>query len=92
MLVLPTAAAFEHPDRLIAQAAEWFAPVGGTVVNCPVLNRRDAVNPALVAMIRDARFIYIAGDSTSTDQAREPFNSWGQMLPRFFTPGIAVGY
>ena len=63
VLVLPTAAAFEHPDRLIEQATEWFAPVGGTVVNCPVLNRRDAEDPALVAMIRDARFIYIAGDS-----------------------------
>lgn len=34
--------------------------------------------------------IYIAGDSTSTDQPREPYNSWGQMLPRFFKPEIAV--
>jgi lysophospholipase L1-like esterase len=34
--------------------------------------------------------LYIAGDSTSTDQGREPFNSWGQMLTRFFKPEIAV--
>jgi len=34
--------------------------------------------------------IYIAGDSTSTDQALEPFNSWGQMLTRFFGPDIAI--
>ncbi|MCX6629389.1 MAG: rhamnogalacturonan acetylesterase [Candidatus Solibacter sp.] len=34
--------------------------------------------------------LYIAGDSTSTDQGREPFNSWGQMLPRFFRPELAV--
>ncbi|MDQ2948922.1 MAG: GDSL-type esterase/lipase family protein, partial [Acidobacteriota bacterium] len=34
--------------------------------------------------------LYIAGDSTSTDQSREPFNSWGQMLTRFFKPEIAV--
>ena len=34
--------------------------------------------------------IYIAGDSTSTDQPREPFNSWGQMLTRFFKPEIAI--
>ena len=33
--------------------------------------------------------LYIAGDSTATDQGSEPFNSWGQMLPRFF-PDIAV--
>jgi lysophospholipase L1-like esterase len=34
--------------------------------------------------------IYIAGDSTSTDQPLEPFNSWGQMLTRFFKPEVAV--
>ncbi len=34
--------------------------------------------------------IYIAGDSTSTDQPLEPFNSWGQMLTRFFKPEIAI--
>lgn len=34
--------------------------------------------------------LYIAGDSTSTDQPLEPYNSWGQMLTRFFTPEIAV--
>jgi lysophospholipase L1-like esterase len=38
----------------------------------------------------DVPTIYIAGDSTSTDQPREPFNSWGQMLTRFFKPEIAV--
>jgi lysophospholipase L1-like esterase len=38
----------------------------------------------------DVPTLYIAGDSTSTDQSREPFNSWGQMLTRFFTAGIAV--
>lgn len=34
--------------------------------------------------------LFIAGDSTSTDQPREPFNSWGQMLTRFLKPSIAV--
>ncbi len=34
--------------------------------------------------------VYLAGDSTVTDQPREPWNSWGQMLPRFFGPGVAV--
>ncbi len=34
--------------------------------------------------------LYLAGDSTSTDQPLEPYNSWGQMLTRFFTPAIAV--
>ncbi len=34
--------------------------------------------------------VLVAGDSTVTDQAREPYNSWGQMLPRFFKPGVAI--
>jgi lysophospholipase L1-like esterase len=34
--------------------------------------------------------LFIAGDSTSTDQPVEPFNSWGQMLPVFFKPEIAI--
>ena len=34
--------------------------------------------------------IYIAGDSTSTDQSLEPFNSWGQMITAFFKPDVAV--
>jgi lysophospholipase L1-like esterase len=38
----------------------------------------------------DVPTIYVVGDSTSTDQPREPFNSWGQMLTRFFKPEVAV--
>lgn len=34
--------------------------------------------------------VYLAGDSTVTDQPREPWNSWGQMLPRFLQPGVAI--
>jgi lysophospholipase L1-like esterase len=38
----------------------------------------------------DVPTLYLAGDSTVTDQAVGPGASWGQMLPRFFGPGIAV--
>lgn len=34
--------------------------------------------------------IYLLGDSTVADQPREPYNSWGQMLTRFFDPGVAI--
>jgi lysophospholipase L1-like esterase len=34
--------------------------------------------------------IYLAGDSTVVDQDIEPWAAWGQMLPRFFTPGILI--
>jgi len=34
--------------------------------------------------------VYIAGDSTVTDQAKEPWSAWGQMLPTFFKQGVAI--
>ena len=34
--------------------------------------------------------LFLLGDSTVCDQPREPYNSWGQMLPRFFKSGVAV--
>src|SRR6266480_5709684 len=34
--------------------------------------------------------LFLLGDSTVCDQPLEPYNSWGQMLTRFFKPGIAV--
>jgi lysophospholipase L1-like esterase len=34
--------------------------------------------------------IYLAGDSTVVDQDVEPWTAWGQMLPRFFKPGIVI--
>lgn len=38
----------------------------------------------------DAPTLFLIGDSTVCDQPQEPYNSWGQMLPRFFKPGLAV--
>jgi lysophospholipase L1-like esterase len=46
--------------------------------------RSIAIEPVTVPTL------YLAGDSTVTDQARAPNASWGQMLPRFFGDGIAV--
>jgi lysophospholipase L1-like esterase len=38
----------------------------------------------------DLPTLYLAGDSTVTDQAESPSASWGQMLPRFFGADIVV--
>ena len=43
-----------------------------------------------IAPARDAITVYLAGDSTVTDQPREPWGGWGQALPRFFDRGVAV--
>ncbi len=50
-------------------------------------------HPALRSLIiapTNVPTVFIAGDSTVCDQPAEPWNSWGQMLPRFFKPEVAV--
>jgi cyanophycinase len=63
VLVLPTAAAYEHPDRAVATADRWFAGFGGKVRGLMVLNRPDAEDPANVEAVRSARFLYLSGGS-----------------------------
>ena len=63
VVVLPTAAAFEQPDRAVATATSWFESLGGAVRGLHVLNRRDALDPANVDAVRAARFVYLSGGS-----------------------------
>jgi cyanophycinase len=63
VLVVPTAAAFEHPAHLVEAATRWFEPMGATVVGLPVFGRPDANDPANVEIVRRARFIYLVGNS-----------------------------
>ena len=49
-----------------------------------------AVRSLSIAPVDDAVTIYLAGDSTVTDQPEEPWSSWGQMLPSFFNDHVAV--
>ncbi|MBC8001411.1 MAG: rhamnogalacturonan acetylesterase [Opitutaceae bacterium] len=54
----------------------------------------NGVRPGLCALeierVDNAVTAFLLGDSTVTDQPREPYNSWGQMLPRFLKPDVAV--
>jgi cyanophycinase len=63
VVVLPTAAAFEHPERAVERATAYFDGLGARVTGLAVLNRRDAELDASVSAVRVARFIYIADGS-----------------------------
>jgi cyanophycinase len=63
VLIVPTAAAFEQPDRAVDRAVAWFAGLGARATGLPVLNRRDAEADANVAAMRVARFVYFADGS-----------------------------
>ncbi len=49
-----------------------------------------AISTLTITPAPEVPTIFLAGDSTVTDQPREPGSSWGQMLPRWFKPGLAV--
>jgi cyanophycinase len=63
VLVLPTAAAYEHPERQVVEAGEWFAPMGAAVEGLMVLSRADAEDGGAAKVMRGARFIYMTGSS-----------------------------
>ncbi|MGH9182886.1 MAG: Type 1 glutamine amidotransferase-like domain-containing protein [Acidimicrobiales bacterium] len=63
VLVLPTAAAYERPERAVAWAARWFGPLGARVRGLGVLQRGDAMDPDNAAAVREAAFIYLCGGS-----------------------------
>lgn len=81
------------------------APVAPTPVVAPIgegvsARREAATNAAGVSANTLARCepgipggvltVFLAGDSTVTDQGHEPWGSWGQCLPVWFGPSVAV--
>jgi cyanophycinase len=63
VLILPTAAAYEHPQRAVDTATAWFAGFGAKARGLMVLARPDADDEANVAAVRNARFVYLGGGS-----------------------------
>ncbi len=63
VVVLPTAAAFEHPERRALAAAEWFAQWGADVEALMVTTRADAQDDGAAAVVRAAPFVYLSGGS-----------------------------
>ncbi len=63
VLVLPTAAAYEHPERAVETAVGWFESIGGRARGLMVLHRAEAEDPDMAAVVRGAKFVYLAGGS-----------------------------
>lgn len=63
VLVLPTGAAYEHPQRLVDGAMSWFERLGAQAVGLDLLARPDAFDTGNVERIRAARFVYLVGGS-----------------------------
>jgi len=85
---IPTGGAvkLKAPRETVEEAWNWDARLTLEINGTRPAVRTIAIAPATVPTL------YLLGDSTVCDQPAEPYNSWGQMLPRFFRPGIAVAH
>jgi cyanophycinase len=64
VLVLPTAAAYEHPEKSVECARSWFATLGGRAEGLMVLGRTDAEDEGFAAAVRASAFTYLGGGSS----------------------------
>src|SRR5262245_53512315 len=63
VVVVPAAAAFEHPERVSVRAAAHFAPLGAGVRALDVLHRAEADAAENAEIVREAGFVYLADGS-----------------------------
>lgn len=78
------AVALKAPRETESEAWNWDERLTLEFNGDPAAVQRLEIAPARVPTI------FLLGDSTVSDQPGEPYNSWGQMLPRFFGPQVAV--
>ena len=62
VIVLPTADAFEGPQRLAAAALPWAERMGVEVEALMVLRRADALDESMAAVVRSSQVVYLVGD------------------------------
>jgi cyanophycinase len=63
VVVLPTAAAYEHPDHAVERAARWFEVVGAAIRPVMALDRTGAHEDGNAEAVRSARFVYLSDGS-----------------------------
>jgi cyanophycinase len=63
VVVLPSAAAFEHPERVAERASSYLASLGATARPLMVLHRAEAQDAKTAEVVRRARFVYLSDGS-----------------------------
>lgn len=63
VVVLPTAAAFEYPDRVAERATTYFESLGASVRTLKVLRRAEAEDAKAIEFVRKAKAIYLSDGS-----------------------------
>lgn len=51
---------------------------------------KPVIKAITIKKVDDQVTVFLAGNSTVVNQDEEPWASWGQMIPRFFKPGVVI--
>jgi len=63
VIVVPAAAAFEHPGKVGIRAGEYFESLGVKCRVVPVLHRAEADDARIAESVRRAKFVYVCDGS-----------------------------
>jgi cyanophycinase len=63
VVVLTSAAAYEHPERVAERATAYFDDLGAKVYAPMVLQRHEADDSGMVERVRKAKFVYLSDGS-----------------------------
>ena len=89
VVVLPSAAAFEHPERVGERATVYFEGLGAKVVVLMVLHRADGDEPKVVETVRKARFVYLSdGSPLHLRSVLKSSSLWDAMLAAYHSGGV----
>ena len=72
------------PRETVQEAWAW-----DDAITLEFSNTRPAIGAVEIEAV-EVPVIFLLGDSTVCDQSKEPYNSWGQMFPRWFQPAVAI--
>lgn len=91
-VVLPTADAFEHPERLVAAAMTWGVRLDVAVEALMVLRRGEAMEAGPADIVRAARAVYFVGDQPlHLRSVLKDTPLWAALLEVLADGGLVVG-
>ena len=91
VVMLPTADAFEHPERLVAAALTWAERLDLEVEALMVLNRTDALDKGAARVVRKASAVYLVGDQPlHLRSVLKDTPVWRALVERYDDGGLVV--
>jgi cyanophycinase len=89
VVVLPSAAAFEHPERVVERATTYFESLHAKVRPLDVFRRADAEDPGVVDLVRKARFVYLSdGSPLHLRSVLKGSTLWDAILGAYHAGGV----